>query len=202
VILEKDRHKFANAPENSFLNRDVCISGVVHLRNNVPYLVLHESNQIRLSNPAEGNLADGGGTSKPSSIATQRETAQKKEGSGTGQVGKESRAEGSPTETLAEFPGGPDAFMDFLDKNLVNPDKTNKAKERQVIAAFEIDAQGNCSHIKIVASAGPAYDEEVKRVLTKMPKWKPAFANGRFVATRITQPIKFGEQQPRKAKGA
>jgi hypothetical protein len=201
VILERDRHKFGNAPENSFLNRDVCISGVVHLRNNVPYLVLHESNQIRLSNPGEGSVADGGGIRQPSSMATQRETAQKKEGSGTGQAGKEARAEGSPSETLAEFPGGPDAFMDYLDKNLVNPVKTKTAGERQVIAAFEIDAQGNCSHIKIVASAGPAYDEEVKRVLTKMPKWKPAFANGRFVGTRITQPIKFGEQQAKKIKG-
>jgi hypothetical protein len=97
--------------------------------------------------------------------------------------------EETATEKLAEFPGGANAFLSYLEKSLVTTARSKESK--LVVASFAIDAQGNCSGIKIVESGGPSVDEEVKRVLLTMPKWKPAFSNGRFVASRITQPIRI-----------
>ena len=166
VILEKDRPKFSGTPEESYLNKDVCISGVVRLRNNVPYLAVHTPKQIRMhTNPVEK------GEFKPANSST------------------ETKAETNirSNEALAEFPGGQGAFLSYLEKNItvVGQNKNNK----QLIATFIIDAQGNCGGIKILESTDNLLNEQVKKVLLKMPKWKPAFNNGRFVASRITQPI-------------
>ncbi|MDQ3277067.1 MAG: hypothetical protein M3Q06_01995, partial [Bacteroidota bacterium] len=88
VILEKDRSKFNNAPEDVFLNKNVCISGVVGLRNNIPYLVVQNKDQIRMNSQlAEKNSA-------PSFASTPAEAQ-------------------SGVEALAEFPGGANAFLNY-----------------------------------------------------------------------------------------
>jgi protein TonB len=43
----------------------------------------------------------------------------------------------------------------------------------------------------VVQSAGAVFDNEVIRVLKKMPKWKPAIQNGQPVAVTFTQPVTF-----------
>jgi hypothetical protein len=48
VILEEDRKKFLYPPEKVFLNKDVCISGVVTMHNNVPYIFIHNREQIQV----------------------------------------------------------------------------------------------------------------------------------------------------------
>ncbi|HET7896170.1 MAG TPA: hypothetical protein VFL47_00825, partial [Flavisolibacter sp.] len=58
VILEKDRQEFHNVPETAYLNREVCISGVVRLRNNLPYVVLRNKEQIKLTSPV--SVVDAG----------------------------------------------------------------------------------------------------------------------------------------------
>jgi hypothetical protein len=168
VILEKDRAKFNNTPEDHFLNKEVCIAGVVRLRNNIPYLVVQNNKQIRINDQRAEKTEKKPDTSF---VSTSNEPQKK-----------------SP-EALAEFPGGADAFLSYIEKSLVVPASGNTGNVKQVIATFIIDAQGNCGGIKILDSAGGALDDEVKKMLLKMPKWKPAFSNGRFVATRITQPI-------------
>ncbi|HEY1021352.1 MAG TPA: energy transducer TonB, partial [Flavisolibacter sp.] len=80
-----------------------------------------------------------------------------------------------------------EAFLSYLENNLANAGRNKDSK--QMIVTFMIDAQGNCGGIKILESTDTLLNEQVRRVLLKMPKWKPAFSNGRFVATRITQPI-------------
>jgi hypothetical protein len=164
VILEKDRAKFSGVPEERFLNQDVCISGVVRLRNNIPYLAVQSPAQIRI----QTTVAEKTQPMRTDSPAT-------------------TAPAGEPTEALAEFPGGAKAFLAYLEKNLVDVGRSKNSK--QVIATFIIDAQGNCGGIKILESADTLLNEQVRKVLLKMPKWKPAFSNGRFVATRITQPI-------------
>ncbi|MBB1286438.1 energy transducer TonB [Flavisolibacter sp. BT320] len=165
VILEKDRAKFNGIPEERFLNQDVCISGVVRLRNNIPYLAVQSPAQIRIQ-------------------TTKAEKAQQPR---TDSSEIATTASASAGEALAEFPGGAKAFLAYLEKSLADVGRSKNSK--QVIATFIIDAQGNCGGIKISESADTLLNEQVRKVLLKMPKWKPAFSNGRFVATRITQPI-------------
>ena len=51
VILEEDRKNFADAPDQAYLNKDVCISGVVTMRSNVPYIALHSREQLKVKSP-------------------------------------------------------------------------------------------------------------------------------------------------------
>jgi micrococcal nuclease len=51
VIAGKDREQFSGAPEKKFLNKDVCITGVVTLHNNIPQINVVSRDQIRVNNP-------------------------------------------------------------------------------------------------------------------------------------------------------
>jgi protein TonB len=81
--------------------------------------------------------------------------------------------------------------MDYLRKNMINPEELTMTEHKRVLASFLIDAEGACRDIKIVESGGSAFDQEVIRVLRKMPKWKPAISKGSPTETRVTQLITF-----------
>ncbi|HZH65761.1 MAG TPA: energy transducer TonB [Flavisolibacter sp.] len=51
VVLKQDRKNFNNMPEKLYINKDVCISGVVTVRNNVPYLVIRDRGQVKVKSP-------------------------------------------------------------------------------------------------------------------------------------------------------
>ena len=50
---------------------------------------------------------------------------------------------------------------------------------------------GSITKFEIIQSGGAAFDNEVIRVLKKMPKWKPAVQNGQNVSVMFTQPVTF-----------
>jgi protein TonB len=56
---------------------------------------------------------------------------------------------------------------------------------------FAVGVDGSITHFEIIQSGGTDFDNEVIRVLKKMPKWKPAVQNGRNVAVMFTQPVTF-----------
>ena len=91
----------------------------------------------------------------------------------------------------AEFPGGQSAWMAFLSKHLRTPDELNAGEKRTVLVRFTVSAEGSISNFEIIRSGGDAFDNEVVRVLKKMPKWKPAFQNGHNVSVIFTQPVTF-----------
>jgi hypothetical protein len=49
VIMDQDRRRFPEAPEKIYLNKDVCITGVVMMRNNIPYVILRSREQIKIN---------------------------------------------------------------------------------------------------------------------------------------------------------
>jgi hypothetical protein len=51
VIWEGDRKNFDNAPEILYNNKDVCITGVVELENNIPQIVIRSRDQIKMKTP-------------------------------------------------------------------------------------------------------------------------------------------------------
>jgi TonB family protein len=51
VVWEQDRKNFSNAPELLYKNKEVCISGVVVLQNNLPQITLHRREQITVKTP-------------------------------------------------------------------------------------------------------------------------------------------------------
>ena len=96
-----------------------------------------------------------------------------------------------PVQKEPEFPGGQAAWLNFLQKYLIAPDELEPGEKRNVQIRFQVSAEGVVTNFEIVQSAGSAFDNEVIRVLRKMPKWKPAIQNGQPVARAFTQPVTF-----------
>ncbi|MFN0254917.1 energy transducer TonB [Pedobacter ureilyticus] len=92
----------------------------------------------------------------------------------------------------AEFPGGMARARQFIGNNLEYPKKAIDAEiEGTVQAKFTIELDGSISNIEIVRSLGYGCDEEVIRVIKRMPKWAPAKRDGKAVKSYITMPISF-----------
>jgi len=94
-------------------------------------------------------------------------------------------------EKEPEFPGGQEAWINFLRKNLSSPEDLQEGEKKTVQVRFIVDKDGTVTGFQIVQSAGKSFDNEVIRVLKKMPKWKPAIQNGLAVERSYTQPVSF-----------
>ena len=94
------------------------------------------------------------------------------------------------------FPGGPAAWLKFLQRILQSPEDIEPGQRVEVYVRFWVDIDGSVSKAEIIKSGGNAFDKEVLRVLKKMPKWEPALQAGRPIAVAFQQPVIFiGEEQ-------
>jgi protein TonB len=96
-----------------------------------------------------------------------------------------------PLQKEPEFPGGQEAWLNFLRRNLVVPGELEPGEKKTVSIRFYVSDNGIVTDFQVLQSAGKAYDNEVIRVLKRMPKWKPAIQNGVPVARAFTQPVTF-----------
>lgn len=96
------------------------------------------------------------------------------------------------SEIMPEFPGGMEALKRYLSRNLRMPDNNAEAGNIiKVIARFVVSADGRVNSIEIIQPADMIYNEEVKRVISKMPDWKPGLQNHRNVAVYFNLPVNF-----------
>ncbi len=96
-----------------------------------------------------------------------------------------------PVEKQPKFPGGQQAWIAFLNKHLRAPDELNAGERKTTLVRFLVSEDGSITSFEILQSAGSAFDNEVIRVLKKMPKWKPAIQNGHSTAIMFIQPVTF-----------
>jgi TonB family protein len=95
-------------------------------------------------------------------------------------------------EEMPQFPGGMQALMEFLSKNIRYPKEAFEAnKQGRVIANFVIEKDGSISEAKVVKSVDPSLDEEAVRVINAMPHWMPGRQSGKAVRVKYTVPINF-----------
>jgi TonB family protein len=95
-------------------------------------------------------------------------------------------------EKVPEFPGGLEAFGQFLAKNVKYP-KADREKgiKGRVIATFIVEADGALSNIKVMRGLSETIDAEAVRVLEISPKWKPGTQSGKAVRVQYSVPISF-----------
>jgi periplasmic protein TonB len=124
------------------------------------------------------------------------------EGNYTGAAGiKKDSVESIPEildhpEIMPEFPGGEDALRRFLHKNLRMPDNNLENGTRvKVIARFVVGNDGRVRDIEITQAADEAFNREVKRVILKMPDWKPGMQHNRKVAVYFSLPVNFVNEE-------
>ena len=95
-------------------------------------------------------------------------------------------------EEMPEFPGGVDAMMEYLQKELRYPESAKeKGIQGRVTVQFIIDKEGNVTGSKVTRSVDKDMDTEAIRLVKAMPKWKPGMQKGKAVAVKYTVPVVF-----------
>ena len=92
-------------------------------------------------------------------------------------------------EVMPEFPGGKEALMNYLTKNLKFPDGARE--QSTVYIAFIVEMDGRISGVRVLRGIGGAFDEEAMRVVRNMPMWQPGTHRGKAVRVRYNLPIRF-----------
>jgi len=95
-------------------------------------------------------------------------------------------------EVMPEFPGGIEALKRYLIRNLRMPESNQEPGTTvHVIARFVVGEDGKVRDIEIIKEADEVFNTEVKRVISKMPDWKPGSQNHRNVAVYFNLPVNF-----------
>lgn len=105
----------------------------------------------------------------------------------------------APTEALIvaddmpEFEGGVAGLMRYVAQNISYPAIAREiGKEGTVYVSFVVNELGNVESAKVMRGIGYGCDEEVLRVMNKMPRWKKAGKNaGHPVKVRFNIPVSF-----------
>ena len=96
-------------------------------------------------------------------------------------------------EQMPEFPnGGMAGLMQYLSQNIRYPEAAKKAgKQGRVTVQFVVEKDGSISNVSTLRGVEPDLDKEAIRVISEMPKWKPAMQRGETVRVRYTVPVMF-----------
>lgn len=94
-------------------------------------------------------------------------------------------------EVMPSYPGGMDALRKFLQKNLRNPEDLDEGQMVSVKIKFVVGYDGILKSFVTVEDGGTAFNNEVMRVLKKMPAWVPGKTHGENVSVYYTIPVKF-----------
>ncbi len=96
-------------------------------------------------------------------------------------------------EEMPEFAGGVAGLMSYIGNNVRYPEMAKAiGKEGTVYVSFIVNEIGVVENVKIARGIGYGCDEEVVRVISKMPTWaKVGKNNGKPVKVRFNMPVKF-----------
>jgi protein TonB len=96
-------------------------------------------------------------------------------------------------EEMPEFEGGVAGLMKYISANITYPEIAKEVgQEGTVYVSFIVTETGNVDHVKVMKGIGFGCDEEVLKVISKMPRWKKPGKNaGHFVKVRYNIPVAF-----------
>ena len=93
---------------------------------------------------------------------------------------------------MPKYPGGLAECMKFLSKNIRYPKKAREnGTQGRVVVQFYVETDGSIDDIKIVNSVSWELNDEAKRVIKKMPKFKPGTIGGEPARMQSTLPVMF-----------
>lgn len=90
------------------------------------------------------------------------------------------------------YPGGEQGINQFIKRELTYPEEALKDSiEGRVIVRYVVENDGSVGEIEVIQSVHPLLDEEAKRVVKAMQKWKPAIQRGKPVKSAYLQAFNF-----------
>lgn len=91
-----------------------------------------------------------------------------------------------------EFPGGMQALLEWLGKNIKYPSICQEQGiQGRVFASFVVNKDGSIVDVKITRSPDPNLAKEAERVLKLMPRWRPGQQGGKPVRVKYAVPVNF-----------
>ena len=94
-------------------------------------------------------------------------------------------------EIMPSFPGGVEALRKFLERNLNNPKDIEEGQSIAVKIKFIVGYDGILKGFEVIEDGGSDFNNEVIRVLKKMPQWIPGKSQGEKVSVYYCIPVKF-----------
>ena len=97
-------------------------------------------------------------------------------------------------EDMPQFPGGMEALNKYFSSHINYPRRAVKNNEEgKVFVNFTIDETGNVKNVYVdeTKSINPDLDKEAIRIISEMPKWKPAVQRGKAVSVDLSVPVEF-----------
>ena len=92
----------------------------------------------------------------------------------------------------AEYPGGIESMMNYINKNVRYPQSSIEMSEQgRVFISFVVDTVGSISNIKVEKGISDSLNAEAIRVIESMPKWKPALLADKPINQTVRLPINF-----------
>jgi len=105
---------------------------------------------------------------------------------------KENLATWDGYEIMPQFPGGDQALLDFVYKNLKYPESAIKEKkEGKAILRFVVTKTGEVNKVEVIRSLQADCDKEAIRVVKMLPKFVPGKQSGVLVDVWYTLPVTF-----------
>lgn len=93
-------------------------------------------------------------------------------------------------ETPPSFPGGESELFCFIDHNIDKGLLRSVDITGSVFAQFTVDTTGHIFDIKIIKSLNKTVDDELIRIISLMPQWKPGRAWNKAVEVKYVLPLK------------
>lgn len=95
-------------------------------------------------------------------------------------------------EQRAEFPGGRERMLAYVNTHLRYPDVAREAGvEGTVMVQFAVGKDGMVTETRVMKSVWVYCDKEALRVVNSMPAWTPAKRNGQPMKSYFLLPVKF-----------
>ncbi|MCR5851708.1 MAG: energy transducer TonB [Bacteroidaceae bacterium] len=95
-------------------------------------------------------------------------------------------------EENAQFPGGDEACFKWIQEHIKYPKSCCvNIPQGRIIVSFIVEKDGTIDSISVKRSPDPLLSKEAIRVVSEMPKWKPARWNGKVIRSRFLLPVIF-----------
>ena len=95
-------------------------------------------------------------------------------------------------ESPAQYPGGEEALIRFVNQNVVYPDiAQDQGLQGTVILRFKVDVDGSVSTIKVEKSLSKECDKAAADVVRKLKRFIPAKQQGHPVPVSFILPVRF-----------
>jgi murein L,D-transpeptidase YafK len=100
-------------------------------------------------------------------------------------------------EKLPLFPGGNEAFQDFITKLGKDEmkDLENGQSKTFVLVEYIIDNEGNPVYSRVIRGGNDEMNERIEAAFLKMAPWTPAIVSGKKVPIKLKQTIMVGVDQ-------